>query len=70
MILEQVLKQSRENILKQARNIKDLALPMTLPGVRVNTNEKNNQAFTQLQLQRLYGIGWDSFGAVRSITPE
>jgi ABC-type branched-subunit amino acid transport system substrate-binding protein len=75
MLLEQVLKQcgndlSRENILKQARSIKDLALPMTLPGVLVNTNEKNNQAFTQLQLQRFNGIGWESFGVVRSITPE
>jgi branched-chain amino acid transport system substrate-binding protein len=61
---------SRENILKQARNIKDLALPITLPEVRVNSNEKNNRAFTLLQLQRFNGIGRDSFGAVRSITPE
>jgi len=49
MLLEQVLKQwgadlSRENILKQARNIKDLALPMVLPGILVNTDERNSQA--------------------------
>jgi branched-chain amino acid transport system substrate-binding protein len=75
MLLEQVLKQcgndlSRENILKQARSIKDLALPMIQPGILVNTNEKNNQAFTQLQLQRFNGTGWDPLGAVRSMAPE
>jgi ABC-type branched-subunit amino acid transport system substrate-binding protein len=75
MLLEQVLKQcghdlSRENILKQARSIKDLALPMTLPGVLINTDDNNNQAFTQLQLQRFNGTGWESLGAVRSISGE
>ena len=39
----QVLKQcgndlSRENIMKQAANIKDLELPMLLPGVKINTS--------------------------------
>jgi hypothetical protein len=75
MLLEQVLKQcgndlSRENILKQARSIKDLALPMAQPGILINTNGKSNQAFTQLQLQRFNGTGWDPLGAVRSIAPE
>jgi branched-chain amino acid transport system substrate-binding protein len=75
MLLEQVLKQcgsdlSRENILKQARSIRDLALPMLQPGILINTNERNNQAFTQLQLQRFNGTGWDPLGAVRSIAPE
>jgi branched-chain amino acid transport system substrate-binding protein len=75
MLLEQVLKQcgndlSRENILKQARSIKDLALPMAQPGILINTNEKSNQAFTQFQLQRFNGTGWDPLGAVRSIAPE
>jgi ABC-type branched-subunit amino acid transport system substrate-binding protein len=42
MVLVQALKQagndlSRENIMKQALNIKDLQLPMMLPGIKVNT---------------------------------
>jgi ABC-type branched-subunit amino acid transport system substrate-binding protein len=75
MILEQILKQckddlSRENILKQSRDIKNLVLPLTLPGILVNTNESNSQAFTQLQLQRFNGSGWEPFGDIIGITPE
>jgi branched-chain amino acid transport system substrate-binding protein len=75
MLLEQILKQcgadlSRENILKQARSIKNLALPLMLPGIRVNTDENNSQAFTQLQLQRFNGASWDFFGDVIGIAPE
>ncbi|MEY9148891.1 ABC transporter substrate-binding protein [Bradyrhizobium elkanii] len=75
MILEQVLKQcgddvSRENVLKQSRNIKDLQLPLTLPGILVNTNENNSQAFTQLQLQRFNGASWERFGDVVGVEPD
>ena len=42
----QVLKQcgddlSRENIMKQATNLKDLELPLLLPGIKVNTSPTN-----------------------------
>ncbi len=42
MLLEQLIKQcgndlSRENIIKQARNLKDVVLPTVLPGIRINT---------------------------------
>ena len=41
--LVQVLKQcgddlTRENIMKQAASLKDLALPMLLPGIKINTS--------------------------------
>jgi branched-chain amino acid transport system substrate-binding protein len=69
MLLEQLLRQcgddlSRENILKQARNFKDLVLPTVLPGIRINTNETNSKAWTQLQLQRWTGSTWELFGEV------
>ena len=32
---------SRENIMKQATNIKDLELPMLLPGIKINTAPDN-----------------------------
>lgn len=67
MVLEQILKQcgddfSRDNIIKQARALKNLALPTALPGVLINTSESNNMIWTQLQLQRWTGTGWEQFG--------
>ena len=70
-ILEQVLKQcgqdlSRENIVKQARNIRRLSLPTLVPGITVNTNAENSMAYTQVQLQRWNGKSWEQFGEVLS----
>jgi branched-chain amino acid transport system substrate-binding protein len=71
LILEQVLKQcgndlSRENIVKQARNLKKLALPTLMPGIVVNTGPDNSMALTQLRLQRWTGSTWEPFGDVLS----
>jgi branched-chain amino acid transport system substrate-binding protein len=68
-ILEQVLKQcggdfSRENIVRQARNLHDLILPTIVPGVVINTGPDNSMAYTQLQLQRWNGTSWEQFGDV------
>ncbi len=69
VILEALLKQcgndlSRENILKQTRNIKGLELPMSLPGIVVNTSATNNKMYTQLNLQRWNGKAWDLVGGL------
>jgi branched-chain amino acid transport system substrate-binding protein len=74
-ILEQLLKQcgddlSRENVVKQARNIKNLRLPTAVPGITVNTDAGNSQAWTQLQLQRWDGRVWEAFGGVVSAQTE
>jgi branched-chain amino acid transport system substrate-binding protein len=66
-MLVQVLKQcdddlSRENIMRQAANIKDLELPMLLPGIRVNTSPDNFYPIRQLQLSRFNGESWELFG--------
>jgi len=71
LILEQVLKQcgndlSRENIVKQARNLKKLALPTLMPGIVVDTGPDNSMALTQLRLQRWTGSTWEPFGDVLS----
>ena len=52
----QVLKQcgndlSRENIMKQAANLKDLELPMLLPGMKINTSPTNFSPIRQMQLR-------------------
>lgn len=75
MILEQIIKQcgndlSRENILKQAKSIKDLALPGLLPGIKVNTSQAVNQNVTQMRLQRWTGSNWDQFSEVLDAKSE
>jgi len=67
MTLVQALKQcgndlSRENIMKQAANIKDLALPMMLPGIKVNTGPTDFYPIEQMQLMRWDGNHWVRFG--------
>jgi ABC-type branched-subunit amino acid transport system substrate-binding protein len=69
VVLEALLKQcgddlSRENIARQARNIKGLALPLSLPGIVMNTSATNNKVYTQLSLQRWNGKAWDLFGGI------
>ena len=69
MTLVQVLKQcgddlSRENIMRQAANLKDLELPMLLPGIKLNTAPDNFSPIKQMQLQRFNGKSWELFGDV------
>src|SRR6266403_1466268 len=63
----QVLKQagsdlSRENIMRQATNLRDLELPMLLPGIKVNTSPTDYYPVQQLQLVRFDGKRWVRFG--------
>ena len=63
----QVLKQcgddlSRENIMKQAANIKNLEIPMLLPGIKINTGPTNFHRSRQMQLARWDGKTWERFG--------
>jgi ABC-type branched-subunit amino acid transport system substrate-binding protein len=65
----QVLRQcgddlSRENIMKQANSIRDLELPLLLPGIKLNTSPDDHYPIEQLQLVKFDGKGWQSFGPV------
>jgi branched-chain amino acid transport system substrate-binding protein len=69
--LVQVLKQcgddlSRENIMRQAANLKDLELPMLLPGIKVSTSPDNFYPIRQLQLAAFNGESWEQFGDIIS----
>jgi branched-chain amino acid transport system substrate-binding protein len=55
---------SRANVMKQAANIKDLALPMFLPGVKVNTSPTDFYPIEQEQLARFDGERWVLFGEI------
>jgi branched-chain amino acid transport system substrate-binding protein len=53
---------TRENVMRQAANIKDLELPLALPGVKVNTGPNDFFPIEQLQLMRFDGKRWVMFG--------
>jgi branched-chain amino acid transport system substrate-binding protein len=63
----QVLKQcgndlSRANVMKQAANLKDLELPMALPGIKINTSPDNFSPIRQEALATFNGESWEEFG--------
>ena len=65
--LMQVLKQcgndlSRENIMKQAASLKNLELPLLLPGIKINTSATDFAPIEQEQLARFDGERWGLFG--------
>lgn len=71
MLLEQLLKQCGEdvssaNLAKQSKALKNVVLPLTLPGIKLNTSTTNNQAYRQAQMQRWTGESWERFGDVIS----
>jgi branched-chain amino acid transport system substrate-binding protein len=62
--LEQVLRQAgdnltRENIMKQAANLKDFHLPLLLPGSAINTSPTDYRVIKTMKLQRFNGKTWD-----------
>jgi branched-chain amino acid transport system substrate-binding protein len=55
---------TRENIMSQATNLKNVILPTLLPGVLVNTSPTNYRPLTQVQLEKWEGKAWVRFGDV------
>jgi branched-chain amino acid transport system substrate-binding protein len=63
--LEQVLRQcgdnlTRENIMKQAANLRDFRVGLLLPDSRINTSPIDYRVVTYMQLQRFNGASWDN----------
>jgi branched-chain amino acid transport system substrate-binding protein len=68
-LLIQVLKQcgddlTRENVMKQAANLKNVQLELTLPGIVVNTTPTDYRVNKQLQMMRFNGERWELFGPI------
>jgi branched-chain amino acid transport system substrate-binding protein len=55
---------TRANIMKQVAGIKDLELPMLLPGIKANTGPTDFFPLKQLQMGRFNGKSWELFGPV------
>jgi branched-chain amino acid transport system substrate-binding protein len=67
--LVQLLKQcgdnlTRENVMKEAANLRNLALPMLLPGITVNTSPTDFFPVKQMQMERFNGERWELFGPI------
>ncbi len=65
----QVLKQcgndlSRANVMRQAANLRNLQLPMLLPGIVINTSPTDYYPIEQMQLGRFDGQRYELFGPI------
>src|SRR6266699_2660010 len=57
---------TRENVMKQAANLKDLQLDMLLPGIAINTSPDDFAPIKQMQMEKFNGERWELFGPVLS----
>jgi len=67
--LVQVLKQcgddlTRENIMEQARNLKNTDYDLLLPGISITTGPKDYSPIKQMKMMRFDGTRWVYFGPV------
>jgi ABC-type branched-subunit amino acid transport system substrate-binding protein len=68
-LMVHVLKQcgddlTRENVLKQATNLKNVQLDLSLPGIVVNTTPNDYRLNKQLQMMKFNGERWELFGPI------
>lgn len=57
---------TRENVLKQAASMKDVTLPLFLPGMTMNTSDTDYFPIEQMQLMKFNGERWENFGEIIS----
>ncbi len=55
---------TRDNVMKQAANLKNLQLGMLLPGITINTSATDFAPIKQMQMERFTGEKWELFGPV------
>jgi ABC-type branched-subunit amino acid transport system substrate-binding protein/TRAP-type uncharacterized transport system substrate-binding protein len=57
---------SRENIMRQARSLKGIQLPLMIQGILVNTSPSDHAPIEQMRMMRFSNGAWQQFGPVRS----
>ena len=57
---------TRENVMKQAANLKDFDVGMLLPGIKINTSPTDFYPVKQIQMMRFRGETWELFGPIFS----
>ena len=61
---------TRENIMRQATNLKDVIGDLTLPGMAINTSPTDYRVNKQLQMMRFNGERWELFGPIITDEPR
>jgi branched-chain amino acid transport system substrate-binding protein len=69
-LLEKVLQScgedvSRENVMRQAASLREVSLPLLLPGITVSTSADDYHPFQQSRLRRFDGKSWIGFGDIQ-----
>jgi branched-chain amino acid transport system substrate-binding protein len=57
---------TRENVMRQAANMRDFAPDTLLPGITINTSPTDFAPIKQLKMMRFKGEKWDLFGDIIS----
>ena len=57
---------SRENIMRQARLLKGIQLPMMVQGIKIDTSPSDHAPIEQMRMMRFTNGQWQHFGPVRS----
>ena len=55
---------TRENLMRQATNLKNVANPMLVPGITLNTSATEYHPIKQVQMMRFDGTKWVLFGEI------
>jgi branched-chain amino acid transport system substrate-binding protein len=68
-LMAHVLKQcgddlTRENVMKQATNLKNVELDLSLPGIKGNTTANDYRVNKQMQMMKFNGERWELFGPI------
>jgi branched-chain amino acid transport system substrate-binding protein len=68
-LMAHVLKQcgddlTRENVMKQATNLKNVELDLSLPGMKANTTADDYRVNKQMQMMKFNGERWELFGPI------
>ena len=50
--------------MKQAASMKDLVVPILLPGIKINTSPTDFYPIQAVQLSRFKNDSWDLFGEI------
>jgi branched-chain amino acid transport system substrate-binding protein len=56
--------------MKQAASLRDLEIPLLLPGIKINTSPTDFYPIQAVRLQRFKGETWELFGDVLSNESE
>src|SRR5262245_48431104 len=57
---------TRANVMRQAASLRQVELPMLLPGIKINTSPTDFYPIQAMHLQRFKGEAWELFGDIIS----